>query len=247
MSRADDLNDLIQESRQHQRPITIEDAVAKAEKLAAVDGTVTNSQTGEPMARTHVMLRAYVDGQARLYGAQHCIHFSGTHHVLQNRVVMPATGVRLCSDMTRHEMHNDVLGKGELYRLRGLACDSLVLPVFCCNGKHTLKHGAVRRARKFHTCDVCQGFIVVKSHVRVSFDIPDYTAHLQSGDALIDGAGVAPGHVVMDAATGTGEPGLSAARRVGSNGRVEAFDVEMDNSSSELIDYFLKKRGDVRR
>jgi biopolymer transport protein ExbB len=26
-------------------------------------------------------------------------------------------------------------------------------------------------------------------------------------------------------------------------GRVEAFDVEMDNSSSELIDYFLKKRG----
>ena len=28
-------------------------------------------------------------------------------------------------------------------------------------------------------------------------------------------------------------------------GRVEAFDVEMDNSSSELIDYFLKKRGDV--
>jgi len=30
-------------------------------------------------------------------------------------------------------------------------------------------------------------------------------------------------------------------------GRIEAFDVEMDNSSSELIDYFLKKRGDVRR
>jgi biopolymer transport protein ExbB/biopolymer transport protein TolQ len=28
--------------------------------------------------------------------------------------------------------------------------------------------------------------------------------------------------------------------------KVEAFDVEMDNSSSELIDYFLKKRG-VRR
>jgi len=24
-------------------------------------------------------------------------------------------------------------------------------------------------------------------------------------------------------------------------GRVEAFDVEMDNSSSELIDYFLKR------
>jgi len=28
--------------------------------------------------------------------------------------------------------------------------------------------------------------------------------------------------------------------------RVEAFDVEMDNSSSELIDYFLKKRGQRR-
>ena len=29
--------------------------------------------------------------------------------------------------------------------------------------------------------------------------------------------------------------------------RVEAFDVEMDNSSSELIDYFLKRRNVVRR
>ena len=29
--------------------------------------------------------------------------------------------------------------------------------------------------------------------------------------------------------------------------KVEAFDVEMDNSSSELIDYFLKRRGAVRR
>jgi biopolymer transport protein ExbB/TolQ len=29
--------------------------------------------------------------------------------------------------------------------------------------------------------------------------------------------------------------------------KVEAFDVEMDNSSSELIDYFLKRRGLVRR
>jgi biopolymer transport protein ExbB/biopolymer transport protein TolQ len=27
------------------------------------------------------------------------------------------------------------------------------------------------------------------------------------------------------------------------SGRVEAFDVEMDNSSSELVDYFLKRRG----
>jgi biopolymer transport protein ExbB len=30
-------------------------------------------------------------------------------------------------------------------------------------------------------------------------------------------------------------------------GRVESFDVEMDNSSSELIDYFLKRRGAVRK
>jgi biopolymer transport protein ExbB/biopolymer transport protein TolQ len=30
-------------------------------------------------------------------------------------------------------------------------------------------------------------------------------------------------------------------------GKVEAFDVEMDNSSSELIDYFLKRRGLARR
>jgi biopolymer transport protein ExbB/biopolymer transport protein TolQ len=29
--------------------------------------------------------------------------------------------------------------------------------------------------------------------------------------------------------------------------KVEAFDVEMDNSSSELIDYFLKRQGAVRR
>ena len=29
--------------------------------------------------------------------------------------------------------------------------------------------------------------------------------------------------------------------------RVEAFDVEMDNSSSELIDYFLKRRNMVRK
>jgi biopolymer transport protein ExbB len=31
------------------------------------------------------------------------------------------------------------------------------------------------------------------------------------------------------------------------SGRVEAFDVEMDNSSSELVDYFLKRRNVVRR
>jgi hypothetical protein len=29
-------------------------------------------------------------------------------------------------------------------------------------------------------------------------------------------------------------------------GKVEAFDVEMDNSSSELVDYFLKKSGRAR-
>ena len=30
-------------------------------------------------------------------------------------------------------------------------------------------------------------------------------------------------------------------------GKVEAFDVEMDNSSSELVDYFLKRTTTVRR
>ena len=30
-------------------------------------------------------------------------------------------------------------------------------------------------------------------------------------------------------------------------GKVEAFDVEMDNSSSELVDYFLKRTSAVRR
>jgi hypothetical protein len=29
--------------------------------------------------------------------------------------------------------------------------------------------------------------------------------------------------------------------------RVEAFDVEMDNSSSELIDYFLKRKAVAQR
>jgi biopolymer transport protein ExbB/biopolymer transport protein TolQ len=28
--------------------------------------------------------------------------------------------------------------------------------------------------------------------------------------------------------------------------RIETFTVEMDNSSSELVDYFLKRRGDTR-
>jgi len=31
------------------------------------------------------------------------------------------------------------------------------------------------------------------------------------------------------------------------SGRVEAFDVEMDNSSSELVDYFLKRRNVAKR
>ena len=30
-------------------------------------------------------------------------------------------------------------------------------------------------------------------------------------------------------------------------GKVEAFDVEMDNSSSELVDYFLKRTGTLTR
>src|ERR1051326_1510761 len=52
------------------------------------------------------------------------------------------------------------------------------------------------------------------------------------GEALLDAAGVAPGMKVLDAATGTGEPGLSAARRVGPQGAVEAFDL-----SPEMVGY----------
>jgi ubiquinone/menaquinone biosynthesis C-methylase UbiE len=48
------------------------------------------------------------------------------------------------------------------------------------------------------------------------------------GDGLLDAADVRTGNQVLDAATGTGEPGLSAAKRVGPGGRVEAFDLSQE-------------------
>lgn len=41
---------------------------------------------------------------------------------------------------------------------------------------------------------------------------------------LVDLAGIAPGHVVLDLATGLGEPAVTAARRAGPHGRVVATD-----------------------
>ena len=43
-------------------------------------------------------------------------------------------------------------------------------------------------------------------------------------DALLDMAQAAPGHTIVDIATGIGEPAISAARRVGASGRVIATD-----------------------
>lgn len=43
-------------------------------------------------------------------------------------------------------------------------------------------------------------------------------------DRLVELAGVRPGHVVLDLATGLGEPAITAARRVGPRGRVIATD-----------------------
>ena len=42
---------------------------------------------------------------------------------------------------------------------------------------------------------------------------------------LIDAIGVAPGHDVLDLASGTGEPALSLARRVGPSGQITATDL----------------------
>lgn len=47
------------------------------------------------------------------------------------------------------------------------------------------------------------------------------------GEALLEATGVRPGFSVLDAATGTGEPGLTAARRVG-NGHVIGSDIAGD-------------------
>lgn len=50
-------------------------------------------------------------------------------------------------------------------------------------------------------------------------------------DRLVDLAEIAPGQRVLDIATGIGEPALSAARRVGSAGRVVAIDI-----SKQMLD-----------
>ena len=59
--------------------------------------------------------------------------------------------------------------------------------------------------------------------------IEDGAQHVN--DRLVDLAGVAPGKRVLDIATGIGEPALSAARRVGSAGRVVATDI-----SKQMLD-----------
>jgi ubiquinone/menaquinone biosynthesis C-methylase UbiE len=71
------------------------------------------------------------------------------------------------------------------------------------------------------------------------------------GDALIEAAGVAAGQQVLDAATGAGEPGLTAARRVGAQGRVEAFDLSPEmvnyaaaNAKKQLVANYHAKPGD---
>ena len=43
-------------------------------------------------------------------------------------------------------------------------------------------------------------------------------------DRLIEWANVQPGHRVLDIATGTGEPAVTAAQKVGAGGRVVAID-----------------------
>lgn len=48
---------------------------------------------------------------------------------------------------------------------------------------------------------------------------------------MLKGAGIAPGHRVLDLATGIGEPALTTALRVGSSGRVVGVDL-----SAEMID-----------
>lgn len=59
--------------------------------------------------------------------------------------------------------------------------------------------------------------------------IEDGAQHVN--DRLVDLAEVAPGKRVLDIATGIGEPALSAARRVGSAGRVVATDI-----SKQMLD-----------
>ncbi|MFQ6016999.1 MAG: class I SAM-dependent methyltransferase [Kiloniellaceae bacterium] len=47
-------------------------------------------------------------------------------------------------------------------------------------------------------------------------------------DRMVELAALGPGHRVLDIATGLGEPAVTAARRVGPTGRVEAIDISPD-------------------
>jgi enediyne biosynthesis protein CalE5 len=55
-------------------------------------------------------------------------------------------------------------------------------------------------------------------------------------DRMVEIAGIAPGHRVLDIATGPGDPGLTAAERVGADGHVALTDI-----SSEMLDIARKR------
>ena len=57
-------------------------------------------------------------------------------------------------------------------------------------------------------------------------------------DRLVELAGVAPGARVLDVAAGYGEPSLTAARAVGSDGKVVATDI-----SAEMLAYGRERAG----
>ncbi len=59
-------------------------------------------------------------------------------------------------------------------------------------------------------------------------------------DRLVALAAIDPGHQVLDIATGIGEPALTAARRVGANGRVMATD-----QSSGMLDIARERADDL--
>jgi ubiquinone/menaquinone biosynthesis C-methylase UbiE len=58
-------------------------------------------------------------------------------------------------------------------------------------------------------------------------------------DRLVEMAEIAPGHRILDVATGIGEPALTAARRVGPTGRIVATD-----QAPQMLD-FARKRADA--
>jgi ubiquinone/menaquinone biosynthesis C-methylase UbiE len=70
--------------------------------------------------------------------------------------------------------------------------------------------------------------------------------------ALVDAAEVSPGMVVLDLASGTGEPALSIARRVGPVGRVTATDISepmlsvlRENAANEGVSNIDTEVGDA--